>query len=31
MADTNAVRPKNYTDEMVASMTEQYVANPRYR
>ena len=28
MADTNAVRPKNYTDEMVASMTEQYVANP---
>ncbi len=28
MADTNAVRPKNYTDEMVAYMTEQYVANP---
>ena len=28
MADTNAVRPKNYTDDMVASMTEQYVANP---
>ena len=28
MADTNAIRPKNYTDEMVASMTEQYVANP---
>ena len=28
MADTNAVRPKNYTDEMVASMTEQYDANP---
>jgi len=27
MADTN-IRPKNYTDEMVASMTEQYVANP---
>ena len=27
MAD-NAIRPKNYTDEMVASMTEQYVANP---
>ena len=28
MANTNAVRPKNYTDDMVASMTEQYVANP---
>ena len=28
MAQSNAVRPKNYTDEMVASMTEQYVANP---
>jgi len=28
MADTNAVRPKNYTDEMVAQMTEAYTANP---
>ena len=28
MAQTNAVRPKNYTDEMVASMTEAYAANP---
>ena len=28
MAQTNAVRPKNYTDEMVASMTEAYTANP---
>ena len=29
MAQANAtVRPKNYTDDMVASMTEQYVANP---
>lgn len=28
MADTNAVRPKNYTDEMVAQMTEAYAANP---
>ena len=28
MADTNAIRPKNYTDEMVASMTAKYVANP---
>ena len=28
MADKNAVRPISYTDEMVASMTEQYVANP---
>ena len=27
MADT-AIRPKNYTDEMVASMTAKYVANP---
>ena len=27
MADT-AIRPKNYTDEMVAQMTEAYVANP---
>ena len=27
MAD-NAIRPKNYTDEMVASMTAQYEANP---
>ena len=27
MADT-AIRPKNYTDEMVASMTAQYEANP---
>tara|TARA_B110000285_G_C14893157_1_gene499516 strand:+ start:382 stop:702 length:321 start_codon:yes stop_codon:yes gene_type:complete len=27
MADT-AIRPKNYTDEMVAQMTETYVANP---
>ena len=27
MAD-NAIRPKNYTDEMVASMTAKYVANP---
>ena len=27
MADT-AIRPKNYTDETVASMTEAYVANP---
>ena len=28
MAQTNAVRPKNYTDEMVAQMTEAYTANP---
>ena len=28
MANTNAVRPKNYTDEMVAQMTEAYTANP---
>lgn len=29
MAKTNAVaRPKNYTDEMVAQMTEAYTANP---
>ena len=28
MADTNAVRPKNYTDEMVAEMHELYTANP---
>ena len=27
MADT-AIRPKNYTEEMVAQMTEAYVANP---
>tara|TARA_R110002012_G_scaffold2398_12_gene11726 strand:- start:2752 stop:3111 length:360 start_codon:yes stop_codon:yes gene_type:complete len=27
MADT-AIRPKNYTDEMVVKMTEAYVANP---
>jgi len=27
MADTN-IRPKNYTDEMVAKMTEAYEANP---
>ena len=27
MANT-AIRPKNYTDEMVASMTAQYEANP---
>ncbi len=27
MADT-AIRPKNYTDEMVAKMTEAYEANP---
>jgi hypothetical protein len=27
MADT-AIRPKNYTDEMVVQMTEAYVANP---
>ena len=27
MADT-AIRPKNYTDEMVVRMTEAYVANP---
>ena len=28
MAQTNAVRPKNYTDEMVAQMTEAYQAEP---
>ena len=28
MAQTNAVRPKNYTDEMVSQMTEAYTANP---
>ena len=28
MAQTNAVRPKNYTDELVAQMTEAYTANP---
>tara|TARA_Y100000592_G_C5439634_1_gene302674 strand:+ start:986 stop:1345 length:360 start_codon:yes stop_codon:yes gene_type:complete len=28
MAKTNAIRPKNYTDEMVAQMTEAYTANP---
>ncbi len=28
MANTNAIRPKNYTDEMVAQMTEAYTANP---
>ena len=28
MAQTNAVRPKNYTDEMVAQMTAAYTANP---
>ena len=28
MADTATIRPKNYTDEMVASMTAQYEANP---
>ena len=28
MAQTNAVRPKNYTDEMGAQMTEAYTANP---
>ena len=28
MTQTNAVRPKNYTDEMVAQMTEAYTANP---
>ena len=29
MAQANAtVRPKNYTDEMVAQMTEAYTANP---
>ena len=28
MAQTNAVRPKNYTDEMVAQMPEAYTANP---
>ena len=27
MADT-AIRPKNYTDEMVAQMTAKYEANP---
>ena len=27
MADTN-IRPKNYTDEMVAKMTKAYEANP---
>ena len=28
MVDTATIRPKNYTDEMVASMTAQYEANP---
>ena len=28
MAKTNAIRPKNYTDEMVAQMTKAYTAEP---
>ena len=28
MADSTTIRPKNYTDEMVAQMTEAYKANP---
>ena len=28
MADTTTIRPKNYTDEMVAQMTAKYEANP---
>ena len=28
MADSTTIRPKNYTDEMVAKMTEAYEANP---
>ena len=28
MADTAIIRPKNYTDEMVAQMTAEYIANP---
>jgi len=28
MADSTTIRPKNYTDEMVAQMTKAYEANP---
>ena len=28
MADSTTIRPKNYTDEMVAQMTKAYKANP---
>ena len=28
MADSTTIRPKNYTDEMVAKMTKAYEANP---